>query len=206
MGSVEKQKKSGPDAPDLGVTQTSVPTRSGLMDLAASLIHTGAVDLEETRDEIISLPVGRPSLVDYFRIHPTLHGDVSLLKIKGTFGDELYAVAPQMISSVDNVKRYTLFFGVTREGSSFLWPISATGKDGYSRSARQIALDAMKSWCRIVPDHASSTYKKRVAQHCNEEPVWQGDKTFTELLVLAFGDGRIIDSEDHPIVKRMWLR
>jgi hypothetical protein len=176
------------------------------MDLAASLIHNGGADLEETRDQIITLPVGRPSLVDYFRIHPTLHGDVSLLKIKGTFVEELYPVVPQMIPLVDNVKRYTLFFGVMRDGSSFLWPISATGKDGYSRSARQIALDAMKSWCRIVPDHSNSTYNKRVALHCSEEPVWHEDKNFTELLVMAFGDGRIIDSEDHPIVKRMWLR
>jgi hypothetical protein len=37
-------------------------------------------------------------------------------------------------------------------------------------------------------------------------PVWPEDKTFTDLLALAFGDGRIIDSTDHPVVNEMWLK
>jgi hypothetical protein len=157
-------------------------------------------------DEMASLPVDKPSKTQFFRIHPNLYADVNVLKVEGINGTERYAVVPSMVKSLDGVSLCTLFFGVHRDGSYFLWPVNATSPDGYSRSARQIAVAAMKQWCRLVSNRAASVYINRVAPNCTDIPVWPEDKTFTDLLVLAFGDGHIIDSPDHPIVKEMWCK
>jgi hypothetical protein len=200
------EQKSGPDAPSLVVTPQPTVARSKALELAASLLDATGTGADETRDEMASLPAVRPNKAQFFRTHPTLHGDVNLLKVDGLNGTELYAVVPGMVQHIDNVNLYTLFFGVHRDGSYFLWPISATSADGYSRSARQIAISAMQHWCRLVPNRATSVYIKRVAPHCQDLPLWPEEKSFTDLLVLAFGDGRIIDSNDHPVVKEMWLK
>jgi hypothetical protein len=201
-----EKKKVGPDAPDLVITPTPAPKRVNVMDLAKSLLSPMDAGLEETRDEIVGLPVGKPNKTQFFRIHPSLFSDVYLLKVQGATGEVLYAVVPGMVQHLDNVGRYTLFLGVHRDRTSFLWPISATSPDGYSRTARQIAISAQDVWCRLVSERATSQYIKRVAPQCKDEPVWPKDKTFVDLLVLAFGEDRIIDSLDHPIVKEMWLK
>jgi len=202
---METQKSEG-NVPSLVVpAQSSTPSSSKALELASSLIETGAGG-EVTRDEMASLPVDKPSKTQFFRIHPNLYADVNVLKVEGINGTERYAVVPSMVKSLDGVSLCTLFFGVHRDGSYFLWPVNATSPDGYSRSARQIAVAAMKQWCRLVSNRAASVYINRVAPNCTDIPVWPEDKTFTDLLVLAFGDGHIIDSPDHPIVKEMWCK
>ena len=202
---METQKAEG-NVPSLVVpAQSLMPSSSKALELASSLIDTGAGG-EVTRDEMASLPVDKPCKTHFFRIHPNLHADVNVLKVEGINGTERYAVVPSMVKSLDGVSLNTLFFGVHRDGSYFLWPVNATSSDGYSRSARQIAVGAMKQWCRLVSNRAASVYINRVAPNCTDIPVWPEDKTFTDLLVLAFGDGHIIDSPEHPVVKEMWCK
>lgn len=203
---MESQKSEG-NVPSLVVpAQSLTPSSSRALELASSLIDTTGTGGDVTCDEIVSLPVDRPGRTQFFRIHPQLHADVNILKVDGINGTEKYAVVPAMVKSLDNVGLYTLFFGVHRDGSYFLWPVSATSSDGYSRSARQIAVAAMQQWCRLVSNRATSVYIKRVAPHCEDIPVWPDEKTFADLLVLAFGDGHIIDTPEHPVVKEMWLK
>jgi hypothetical protein len=202
---METQKSEG-NVPSLVVpAQSLTPSSSKALELASSLIDTGAGG-EVTRDEMATLPVDKPSKTQFFRIHPNLYADVNILKVDGINGTERYAVVPSMVKSLDGVSLCTLFFGVHRDGSYFLWPVNATSSDGYSRSGRQIAIAAMKQWCRLVCNRAASEYIKRVAPHCEDVPVWPEDKTFPELLAFAFGEGHIIDSPEHPVVKEMWLK
>jgi hypothetical protein len=179
---------------------------SKILDLASSLIQTTGSDGGATVEQMVSLPVTKPNKTQFFRIHPTLHADVSIVKIEGMSGTEVYAVVPGLVKALDNVQLNTLFFGVQRDGSHFLWPVNATSPDGWSRSARQIAVAAIQHWCRLAPNRATSSYMNRMALNCQDTPDWPEEKTFTDLLVLAFGDGHIIDSMDHPVVKEMWLQ
>jgi hypothetical protein len=204
MNSKDK-KQVGPDAPDLVLPSTPAQKRGNVVDLAKSLLAPLGDGVEETRDEFVGLPVTKPNKAQFFRIHPNLYSDVYLLKIQGMTGEVVYAVVPDMVQHLDNVGRYTLFLGVHRDRTPFLWPISATSPDGYSRTARQIAIAAQDEWCRLVSNRATSQYIKRVAPKCTDEPIWPKDKTFIDLLVLAFGEDRIIDSPEHPVVKEMWL-
>jgi hypothetical protein len=198
--------KSVEEAASFLIVNADLPVATSALELAAGLLDTSGCGSDVTQDVIVSLPVMRPDTAQFFRIHPELHGDLNILKQKSGKGEELYAVVPGMVHQIDNVRKYTLFLGVHRDGSHFLWPISATSSDGYSRSARQIAITAMKTWCRLVSVRSTGVYICRQAPQCKEIPVWPENKTFVELLALAFGDGRIIDSPEHPVVKEMWLR
>jgi hypothetical protein len=181
-------------------------SQSKTLQLAESLIDTSGMGEGATVEELVRLPVDKPNKSQFFRVHPDLLADVNLLKIDGPNWREIYAVTPNVVKNLDNVSLYTLFFGVHRDGSYFLWPISATSSDNWSRSARQIAISAMRQWCRLVPSRATSTYMKRVAPGCEEIPVWPEGKTFPDLLVLAFDDGHIIDSLEHPVAREQWLK
>ena len=181
------------------------PPQSKAIALAAGLIDTSGTGGDATVDELVSLPVQKPSRSQFFRIHPALHADINLLKVESNNGAECYAVYPNMVKIIDGVQLYTLFLGVHRDGSCFLWPVSSTSSDGWSRSARQIAIAAMTKWVRLVANRSTNMYIKRVANQCDDEPQFSGDKTFEELLLLAFGDGHIIDNKEHPIVKDLWL-
>lgn len=208
----EPMPEEQPQGPPSG--QTSKPNgqdggttpQSKALQLAASLIDTSGTGADATVDELVHIPVDKPNKSQFFRVHPDLHADVNLLRIEGMNGREIYAVVPGMVRTLDNVGLFTLFLGVHRDGSYFLWPISAISTDNWSRSARQIAIAAMNQWCRLVPSRATSTYIKRIAPGCLDVPVWPTGKTFEELLLLAFGDGRIISSPDHPVVKAMWAK
>jgi len=184
---------------------TGPQPKSKALALAAGLIDQSRNAGDVAVDELVSLPVRKPNKGQFFRIHPTLHADVNLFKIESSSGTETYAVYPDMVGMLDGIQLYTLFLGIHRDGSCFLWPISATSSDGWSRSGRQIAIAAMEKWVRLVADRSANTYMKRVANNFNDDAQFPANKTFEELLSLAFGDGRIIDTADHHIVKEHWL-
>lgn len=187
-----------------GTDNLSQPKAKGLA-LAAGLIDTSGTGGDVTVDELVSLPVQKPSKSQFFRIHPDLHADINLLKVESNNGSESYAVYPHMVKHVDGVQLYTLFLGVHRDGSCFLWPVSATSSDGWSRTARQIAVAGIEKWVRLVANRTTNMYIMRVAKECQDDPQFPKDKTFDELLYLAFGDGHIISDSEHPIVKDLWL-
>ena len=115
--------------------------------------------------------MGRPSKVMPFRIHPTLVCDVTLY-VKPGVQREYYVVARDMERLIDGAGRYTVFLGVHKDGSRFLWPISATSSDNYSKSARQIAVKAMHEWTRLVPDRAKGSYIGRFFPKLAKVPEW----------------------------------
>src|ERR1035437_5510715 len=134
---METQKSEG-NIPSLVVpAQSLAPSSSKALELASSLIDTGAGG-EITRDEMASLPVDKPSKTQFFRINPNLYADVNILKVDGINGTERYAVVPSMVKSLDGVSLCTLFFGVHRDGSYFLWPVNATSSDGYRSEERRV--------------------------------------------------------------------
>jgi hypothetical protein len=118
-------QNSGEGTPSLVIATNHCPvSESKALQLASSLLDSTGTGTDVTRDEMANLPVMRPSKTQFFRIHPRLHGDVNLLKVDGLNGTEIYAVVPGMVRDLDNVQLYTLFFGVHRDGSYFMWAIS----------------------------------------------------------------------------------
>lgn len=104
------------------------------------------------------------------------------------------------------VRPKLLYTSITKEGNVFLWPINLPGADGrldaWSQSAHTAAAMAETSWVRIKANREVGAYDLRQAVgFAGEEPVWP-DLTFSEIVNLAFRD-RLIDSLDHPIVRRL---
>ena len=114
-------------------------------------------------------------------------------------------IAPNMQTVLaDEATLVKIYTGVTRQ-NPFLWPIALPDANGrinsWSDSAHQAAQIATTEWVRLQSEQELGSYKVLQAQGKLPDPVWP-NKTFSELLEIAFA-GRIIDSEDHAIVRRL---
>jgi hypothetical protein len=121
---------------------------------------------------------------------------------------QTFLVAPSMWGALAGEGRpATLFSAITRQGVSLIWPLllPADGGGGatsaWYESAREAVEAAKKAWIRMRADMSLGAYRLWEAQGELPEPVWP-DKPMGELLKIAFG-GRVIDSEDHPVVRRL---
>jgi hypothetical protein len=61
---------------------------------------------------------------------------------------------------------------------------------------------AVKRWIRMSSNISLGAYEISVAEAPIPEPVWP-DLPFREILKIAFGAGRLINSLDHPVMKRL---
>ena len=76
----------------------------------------------------------------------------------------------------------------------------AGGTHGPRRRARRASW-RKSSWVRLAADMSLGAYRIYEAEGQLSAPVWP-DKSLPELLKLGFKD-RIIDSAEHPVVKRL---
>jgi hypothetical protein len=54
----------------------------------------------------------------------------------------------------------------------------------------------------MTANMSAQSYDVHIAPSSAAEPIWP-KKTLAELLQLAFGNGRLIDSLDHPVIQRL---
>jgi hypothetical protein len=98
-----------------------------------------------------------------------------------------------------------LYHGITRQGVNFLWPIKlpdeAGNLDSWNKSALEAADIAKDKWIRLSANRPLGAYDIFVARGNIPEPMWPL-QSFQELLTVAF-KGCIIDSLDHPAVRRL---
>jgi hypothetical protein len=99
----------------------------------------------------------------------------------------------------------TLFTAINRQGVLFLWPVRLPDPDGkqleWHRSLREAAEIAITRWVRVKADTNLGAYRIAVAESAMAEPVWPNEM-FAELLEIAFRS-RLIDTIDHPVIKRL---
>jgi hypothetical protein len=99
----------------------------------------------------------------------------------------------------------TMHTCINRQGVLFLWPVRLPGADGrqleWHRSAAEAAEMAMKRWVRIKSNMSLGAYEVYEASATIPEPAWP-DLTFDQMLAIAF-KGRLVDSFDHPVLKRL---
>jgi hypothetical protein len=130
--------------------------------------------------------------------------DCSTIEVKEE--REIFIVAtplvPELIGEVVNV---TLFTAVNRQGTTFLWPIRLPRADGrdseWARSAREGAALAMTDWTRVKANTDLGAYELSKADGIIAEPEWP-KATFLELVRIGFR-GRLIESADDPVIKRL---
>ena len=156
--------------------------------------------------QLTGISVRKPSKQEFIRTCVDVSITAPILELK--MEREVYLVTPDVAQLLpgDVVPR-DLLLTTTAQGSLFLWPMAhvdpeAKRRDEWGASARQAAALARTTWLRVVSDMSAGRYNVMTAKGLIGEPVWP-DLQPAQLLELAFGRDRLIDSQSHPVVKRL---
>ena len=175
-------------------------------DLSALRLSPDSATLVGTREVLTHVPVRKPNRTDFFRVHP----DPDMSLVTAVFFDkeenECYLVLPEMRDALlGEIKPVVLLLTITRYGVVMIWPVripEGARRDTWAETSAAAAELAKKKWIRMLADMGMGGYRIHEAQGELSDPIWP-DKSFQELLEVAFRD-RIIESENHPVVRKLW--
>jgi hypothetical protein len=153
------------------------------------------------------VPVRRPHSHDFVRVHPdkAYRVPVALVDFRDE-RDAVYLACPHVAREMPGeFVMSTLYTTITRQGVVLLWPVRLPLADGryneWHRSAAEAAELAMTRWVRVKSNLGLGCYEMFEAAGTIPEPEWP-EETFGGLLKIAFSD-RLIDSLDHPVIRRL---
>jgi hypothetical protein len=175
-------------------------------DLSAlRLSDTDAAGLTGARELLSHVPVRKPNRHEFFRVHPDPAMSLSTTVFTDEEEGETFFVTPAMRAAlISDAKPVLLVTAVTRQGVVMIFPVKLP-MDGrinsWHETAREAAELAKTGWIRMVADMQLGAYRIYQAEGELPDPVWP-EQSFRELLEIAF-KGRIIDHEDHPVVRRL---
>jgi hypothetical protein len=162
-------------------------------------------------EALIDLACRKPRPTEFFRAStdPAMMRSAYVFIDKGEIGAEPYLVMPEARPYIaDHLRPVQLVLCVNRQGVHFLWPIPLPDigvNGGRHNRWGSSALEAMQlargAWVKMVPGQGA--YRAFQAENTAlAEPQWPADKTFFDLVSVAFKD-RLITSPEHEIVKRL---
>jgi hypothetical protein len=156
---------------------------------------------------IVHLRVGKPDRQAFVRVRPESDycAPMAILELKDA--GETYLVRPDVARVLPGeIRIVEMRVCVTRAGTLFLWPVPLPTPDGrenpWHMTARAAAEYAEKKWVRVVANMGAGCYEINVATADVSDPIWPA-ASFKDLLQIAFGKGRLIDSLDHPVIQRL---
>lgn len=156
---------------------------------------------------IVSVSVRKPSPQEFFRTHPGVdfRMTVAIIEVKET--REIYLVTPRISRELAaEIRLVELRVCMSRAGTIFIWAVPLPSSDGrenaWHTSCRAAATTAEKLWVRMSANMSAGSYDVRVAPASLPDPIW-GDIEFSELLRLAFGNGKLIDSLEHSVIRSL---
>jgi hypothetical protein len=153
------------------------------------------------------VPVRKPNRQEFFRTHPNEEYAVQMATLELKTENETYAVSPEVAMAIPGETRIVrLTTTINRQGNVFLWPVLLPSNEGremaWHSSAREAAERAQSNWVRMVANMGGGYYDIWEADGSVAEPQWP-EHTFLQLLKVAFGNGRLIDREDHPVLQQL---
>jgi hypothetical protein len=181
-------------------------TGSVFDNLEAIRLSPDAAATAGTHEVLRHVPVRKPNRTEFVRVHP----DAGMQIATGVFVDreerETFFVVPELrVELAGEIKPVLLVTAITRQGVMILWPVPLPDEGGrrnaWAETAREACDLAKTAWVRLAPDMSLGAYRIYEAEGQLSEPAWP-DKPLSELLKLGFRD-RIIDSADHPVIKRL---
>ena len=187
--------------------QKQIPTDGDPFDLERLKLSQDFPALAGVKKALTTVPVRKPHPQSFFRTHPEPEWrfNTYILELKET--QESYLVDPSLRDDLaSEIIAKSLFAAITPQGSLLIWPIKLPGPDGrhdsWNRSGLEIATGvATKEWIRLVSNSELGLYEPLVARDKHTGPQWP-DTSFQEIIRIAFKD-RLIDSADHPVVRRL---
>ena len=164
------------------------------------------VETSGVKKLLTTVPVRKPNNQDFVRVHPDEAYRLTAAIIELKDDREVYLVLPHVAHQLPGeCSPVVLYTAINRQGATFLWPVKLPRPDGkineWHRSAAEAAARAMKCWLRAKADMALGAYAMFEASSTIPEPIWP-TATLKELLKIGFRD-RLVDSLDHPVIKRL---
>lgn len=157
---------------------------------------------------LLTVPVRKPAKEWFVQVHPTEDYRVTTAVLELKEDRETYLVDPSLWADLAAEATFgprALFTATNRQGVLFIWPVRLPGPDGkiddWNRSALEAATMAQGKWVRVAANMALGAYDVFEATGELPEPTWP-ETSFAELLRVAF-KGRLIDSLDHPVLRRL---
>lgn len=156
---------------------------------------------------LLTIPVRKPDRQKFIRVRSGEEWRLAVGMVELKEEREIYVVRPDVARQLtDDIMSNRLLVTCTdRQGSLFLWPLRLPS-DGRQNKWTDTALDCAKlaerQWVRVVADMGGGAYTAYVATSDSlPEPEWP-NKSFGELLELAFKK-HIIDSLDHAVIRQL---
>jgi hypothetical protein len=159
-----------------------------------------------TRKLLITVPVRKPGNQEFVRVHPEAEyrGPFAVFELKED--REYYLLMPGIAAAMPaEFRSMMLYTTINRQRTVTLWPVrlpaSDNRRDEWQRSANEAAERATRVWIRLKANMNLGAYDIFEATGKIPEPEWP-EHSFQDLLRIAFRE-RIIDSFDHPVLKRL---
>jgi hypothetical protein len=153
------------------------------------------------------IPVRKPSGREYFMVNPDPNMSLTTTVVfdREQMRNDVYLVTPAMRELLAGDMRPALLVpAITRQDALMIWPlplpIEGRPNDWHERA--RLAMERGKvRWTRMAPDMVLGTYRLYEPLVDHPHPVWP-QKSLKQLLEVAFA-GKVIDTEDHPLVRRL---
>ena len=154
---------------------------------------------------LVHVPIGKPAKSSFFRVHPDAEYTFDTLILERKETNEIYLIAPAISQLIPGLTRAVrLHLAVDRQGNPRLIPLPLPGADGRSNpwhlSLQNILQLGRQHWIRIQANMTANSYDAFKAP-LQDAPIWP-NKTMLELVEIA-ARGKIIDNENHPMIREL---
>jgi hypothetical protein len=175
-------------------------------DLSKLRLDQSFVESAGVKKLLTSVPVRKPNPQDFIRVHPDPQYRAALAIIELRDDRETYLVWPSVARELPGeFVMANVYTAINRQGVVQLWPVRLPTADArvleWHRSAAEAAELAMRKWIRVKANMSLGAYEMFEAASTIPDPEWP-EQPFQELLRIGFRD-RLIDSLDHPLIKRL---
>jgi hypothetical protein len=96
-----------------------------------------------------------------------------------------------------------LVLTVNQNGVFFLWPVPVDDQNSWNKTARRAYQIAKTDWVKLVGDRSAGEYHTFLAEGEALPPPRFPDKSYWELLDLAFPNSKIVEGADHEVVLKI---
>ena len=177
-------------------------------DLERLRLSQDFVASANVRKVLTTVPVRKPAKEWFVRTHPSEEYRFPTHVVELKDDGEIYLVGPDLWDELSGESTFgprALVTTISSQGVLFLWSIRLPGPDGkidsWNASAMEASHIARETWVRVQSNRPLGAYEVRQALGDIPEPDWS-IPPFRDLLQIAFRD-RIIDSVDHPVLRRL---
>jgi hypothetical protein len=176
-------------------------------DPARLALKGNPADAIAVKRVLAHVPVRKPGRQEFVRTHPDPAFRILMAILELRAEREIFGVLPEVAAAIPGETRPVLLTtSMNRQGDAFLWPVPVPTGDGrelaWHETAREAAVLGEKVWVRMIANMGVGAYDIYAAAAEIPEPNWS-DHTLQDLLRVAFGNDRLIQTVDHPVVRRL---